>query len=76
MYLGPWKLDEHRRLFAAALNAKSLGANVFISNSDKPGTREIYQGNYHEIRVARTVEPGSKLKAAKRIPAQEVLIEI
>jgi len=76
MYLGPWKLDEHRRLFAAALNAKSLGANVFISNSDKPGTREIYQGRYHEIRVARTVEPGSKLKAAKRIPAQEVLIEI
>jgi DNA adenine methylase len=72
MYLGPWPLTEHERLFKSASEAKEQGASVFISNSDKPDTRAIYKGRYHEVRVSRTVAP----TAARRAPAQEVLIEI
>jgi DNA adenine methylase len=72
IYLGRWSLDEHRRLFAAALGAKANGAHVFISNSDKPDTRAIYQGTYHSLAVARTVAPN----ALRRAPTSEVLIEL
>ncbi len=67
----PFGRKEHRQLAAALLEAQQqTGAQVVISNSDTPATREIYQHfKFHEISVQRSAGASAK----SRTPAGEVI---
>ncbi|MGK0603033.1 DNA adenine methylase [Yokenella regensburgei] len=70
-YSEPFGEKEHRQLAAALLETnRKTGADVVLSNSDTPVTREIYQHfNFHEISVQRSVSTDKD----NRNKAQEVI---